>query len=138
MRASKHSENSEAKKKWNWALFSLPNVICRILLLSTRLKYRIMQTDKKCPVYFTIIHGLFFLTTTSTATARADAAAMSATLTKFSDSTHELIGYCAPYHGKVCKSFITSSQVWYSNVSVRFPVDDFNFLLRFSLNISLL
>lgn len=23
-------------------------------------------------------------------------------------------GYCAPYNGKVCKSFITSGQVWYS------------------------
>lgn len=31
--------------------------------------------------------------------------------------THELIGYCAPYHGKVCKSYIKSNQVWYSNVS---------------------
>lgn len=30
----------------------------------------------------------------------------------------ELIGYCAPYHGKVCKSYIKSSQVWYSNVSL--------------------
>lgn len=37
-------------------------------------------------------------------------------LAEFSDSTHELIGYCAPYHGKVCKSYITSPQVWYSNV----------------------
>lgn len=24
------------------------------------------------------------------------------------------VGYCAPYNGKVCKSFISSSQVWYS------------------------
>lgn len=39
-------------------------------------------------------------------------------LPKFSDTAHELIGYCAPYHGKVCKSFITSTQVWYSNVSI--------------------
>lgn len=23
-------------------------------------------------------------------------------------------GYCAPYNGKVCKSFITGGQVWYS------------------------
>lgn len=23
-------------------------------------------------------------------------------------------GYCAPYNGKVCKRFISSSQVWYS------------------------
>ena len=23
-------------------------------------------------------------------------------------------GYCAPYNGKVCKSFIRTSQVWYS------------------------
>lgn len=30
----------------------------------------------------------------------------------------EEIGYCAPYNGKVCKSYITSSQVWYSRVSV--------------------
>lgn len=50
--------------------------------------------------------------------AAAAPAAEAATLTKYSDSTHELIGYCAPYHGKVCKSFITASQVWYSNVSV--------------------
>lgn len=40
-----------------------------------------------------------------------------ANLPEFSDTTHELIGYCAPYHGKVCKSYITSPQVWYSNVS---------------------
>lgn len=40
-----------------------------------------------------------------------------ANLPEFSDNTHELIGYCAPYHGKVCKSYITSPQVWYSNVS---------------------
>lgn len=39
-------------------------------------------------------------------------------LPKFSDTTHELIGYCVPYHGKVCKSYITYDQVWYSNVSV--------------------
>lgn len=29
------------------------------------------------------------------------------------------VGYCAPYHGKVCKSFITSTQVWYNKVSNR-------------------
>lgn len=29
------------------------------------------------------------------------------------------IGYCAPYHGKVCKSFTTSTQVWYNKVSKR-------------------
>lgn len=29
-------------------------------------------------------------------------------------------GYCAPYNGKVCKSHITSTQVWYSRVS-EFP-----------------
>lgn len=29
----------------------------------------------------------------------------------------EEIGYCAPYNGKVCKSHVTSSQVWYSRVS---------------------
>lgn len=40
-------------------------------------------------------------------------------LQKFTDTTHELIGYCAPYHGKVCKAYITSGQVWYSNVSVQ-------------------
>lgn len=38
-------------------------------------------------------------------------------LPKFSDTTYELIGYCVPYHGKVCKSYITYDQVWYSNVS---------------------
>lgn len=38
----------------------------------------------------------------------------------YSDKTNELIGYCAPYHGTVCKSFVSSSQVWYSNVSNRF------------------
>lgn len=26
-------------------------------------------------------------------------------------------GYCAPYNGKVCKSFINSAQVWYSSSS---------------------
>lgn len=25
-------------------------------------------------------------------------------------------GYCAPYNGKVCKQFISSSQVWYSKL----------------------
>lgn len=39
-------------------------------------------------------------------------------LPKFSDTTHELIGYCVPYHGKICSSYITYDQVWYSNVSV--------------------
>lgn len=39
-------------------------------------------------------------------------------LAKLSDASAELIGYCAPYHGKVCKSYITTGQVWYSNVSV--------------------
>lgn len=37
--------------------------------------------------------------------------------TKYHVDTSELIGYCAPYHGKVCKSYITTGQVWYSNVS---------------------
>lgn len=40
-------------------------------------------------------------------------------LPKFSDTHHELIGYCVPYHGKVCKSYITYDQVWYSNVSTK-------------------
>lgn len=38
--------------------------------------------------------------------------------TNLPDFSDELIGYCAPYHGKVCKSYITSPQVWYSNVSL--------------------
>lgn len=89
-------------------------------------KYRTMQTDNKCLLYFTTFGGLIFLTITSTITPIAQAdeltAPAAATLTKFSDTTHELIGYCAPYHGTVCKSFITSNQVWYSNVSVIFVV----------------
>lgn len=32
-----------------------------------------------------------------------------------------VVGYCAPYHGKVCKSFITSTQVWYNKVSQQRP-----------------
>lgn len=32
-------------------------------------------------------------------------------------------GYCAPYNGKVCKSYITSSQVWYSRVSDKLGAD---------------
>lgn len=79
-----------------------------------------MQTDKKCRLDRTTISGIILLAIATTAIAQADdltSAAVSDTLSKFSDSTHELIGYCAPYHGKVCKSFITSSQVWYSNVS---------------------
>lgn len=36
-----------------------------------------------------------------------------------SAATGNEIGYCAPYHGKVCKSFITSTQVWYNKVSKR-------------------
>lgn len=39
-------------------------------------------------------------------------------LSKSNDGTTELIGYCAPYHGKVCKSYITTGQVWYSNVRI--------------------
>lgn len=92
--------------------------------------------DMNNKLYSITFGGLVFLTITTTtmviaaqfdtvpAAAEAapppPAAAEAATLTKYSDSTHELIGYCAPYHGKVCKSFITSSQVWYSNVSVFF------------------
>lgn len=30
------------------------------------------------------------------------------------DTPEEEEGYCAPYNGKVCKSFINSRQVWYS------------------------
>lgn len=30
------------------------------------------------------------------------------------DDFHLEEGYCAPYNGKVCKSFISSGQVWYS------------------------
>lgn len=30
------------------------------------------------------------------------------------------VGYCAPYHGKVCKSYITSTQVWYNKVRTAF------------------
>lgn len=37
-------------------------------------------------------------------------------LADLSDKTNDLIGYCAPYHGKVCKSYVSYSQVWYSNV----------------------
>lgn len=33
----------------------------------------------------------------------------------YGDSDYEE-GYCAPYNGRVCKSYITS-QVWYSRVS---------------------
>lgn len=80
-----------------------------------------MQTDNKCLLYFTTIGGIIVLTitaATTTAISQADDLIAAATLTKFSDTTHELIGYCAPYHGSVCKSFITSNQVWYSNVSV--------------------
>lgn len=33
------------------------------------------------------------------------------------EGIHEELGYCAPYNGKVCKSHITTSQVWYSRVS---------------------
>lgn len=84
-----------------------------------------MQADNKSPLYLTTFGGIIFLTTVAIA-AQADdltaPAAEAATLTKYSDSTHELIGYCAPYHGRVCKSFITSSQVWYSNVSVYFHI----------------
>lgn len=83
-----------------------------------------MQTDKKGLLYFTTFGVIILLTISTTSVAIAaqtddlTAPAEAAKLTKYSDSTHELIGYCAPYHGKVCKSFITSSQVWYSNVSV--------------------
>lgn len=86
-----------------------------------------MKTDNKCLHYFTTFGGIICCLTITVIImpmALADEltvaapAAEAATLTKYSDSTHELIGYCAPYHGKVCKSFITSSQVWYSNVSV--------------------
>lgn len=95
--------------------------------------------DMNNKLYLITFGGLIFLTITTTtmviaaqfddlptaaeaaaAAAPPPPAAEAATLTKYSDSTHELIGYCAPYHGKVCKSFITSSQVWYSNVSVFF------------------
>lgn len=27
---------------------------------------------------------------------------------------NETEGYCAPYNGKICKSFVSSNQVWYS------------------------
>lgn len=30
------------------------------------------------------------------------------------DALDEEEGYCAPYNGKVCKSFVNSRQVWYS------------------------
>lgn len=30
------------------------------------------------------------------------------------DPVEEEEGYCAPYNGKVCKSFVNSRQVWYS------------------------
>lgn len=35
-----------------------------------------------------------------------------------------LLDYCAPYNGKICKSFITTGQVWYSNVSMQTNVGD--------------
>lgn len=82
-----------------------------------------MQTDKKYILYFTTFGAIIFLTTTMPIVRADDLTA--AKLTEFSDTTHELIGYCAPYHGKVCRSFITSAQVWYSNVSVT----GFNFVL---------
>lgn len=30
------------------------------------------------------------------------------------ENVHYEEGYCAPYNGKICKSFISSGQVWYS------------------------
>lgn len=35
----------------------------------------------------------------------------------YGDNSDYEEGYCAPYNGRVCKSFITTSQVWYSRVS---------------------
>lgn len=67
----------------------------------------LLQSDKWLLLRFALV---FFLLI------RMDKTICYGHLLDSSNKTNDLIGYCAPYHGKVCKSFVSYDQVWYSNV----------------------
>ena len=61
-----------------------------------------------------ITPGRIFLVSAAAVGSNRDKDGLSTAGGDWDDPPEEEEGYCAPYNGKVCKSFINSRQVWYS------------------------